>query len=322
MKTTLTFITMLLLPACASAALPADGDSKHTSNNKIPATAATLDVLFTGDVMLGRDVDRVIRHSGADALFTPSIDSLFATADAVVANLECPATDIESPLNKRFVFRARPDVLPVLRRHGVTHLNLANNHSIDQGRRGLTDTYRNILYAGMTPLGYGENAAEAARPQLIASSPRPVYMLSSLLVMSENYVSMASRPGVCESSVGVLCDTIAALRRRCPTACIIVSLHWGTEHTLHPTLLQRADAHRLIDAGADAVIGHHSHTAQDVEVYRGRPIFYSLGNFIFDLDRPLNRRAVVARLTITSDSLCFAAIPIEISRCRPKVAED
>lgn len=307
MKTTLAFVIMLI-PACASAALPADGD--------------TLDVLFTGDVMLGRDVDMVIRHSGADALFTPSIDSLFASADAVVANLECPATDIESPLNKRFVFRARPDVLPVLRRHGVTHLNLANNHSIDQGRRGLTDTHRNILHAGMTPLGYGENAAEAARPQLLASSPRHVYMLSSLLVMSENYVSMASRPGVCESSVGVLCDTIAAMRHRCLTACIIVSLHWGTEHTLHPTLPQRADAHRLIDAGADAIIGHHSHTAQDVEVYRGRPIFYSLGNFIFDLDRPLNRRAVVARLTVTPASLRFAAIPIEINRCRPRVAEE
>lgn len=271
----------------------------------------TLRMLFTGDVMLGRGVAKVIRYGGADRLFTPSVDSLFASADVVVANLECPATATESPVNKRFVFRADPAVLPALRNHGITHLNLANNHSIDHGRRGLTDTYRNILACGLVPIGYGSNAAEAARPNLIGGGPHPVYILASLRVMSENYVHMADRPGVCESSVAVLCDTIAAVRRRSPSACVIVCPHWGVEHTLHPTPEQRAEARRLIDAGADAVVGHHTHTAQDIENYRGRPIFYSLGNFIFDLDRPINRAGMVAELTITREALTFRGINIE-----------
>ena len=280
----------------------------------------TLTILFTGDVMLGRDVGRLIRYAGPDRLFSPSVDSLFATADAVVANLECPATSVDAPLNKRFVFRADPAVLPALRRHGITHLNMANNHSIDQGREGLSDAYYNITEAGMTAIGYGRNDAEACRPVMIGGGPRPVWVLASLRVMSENYVYMPDRPSVCEASVDRLCDSVRAIRRRQPAACVIVCLHWGVEHTLKPTVGQRHEARRLIDAGADAVVGHHSHTAQSVETYRHRPVFYSLGNFIFDLGRPLNSRGLVARLRVTADTLLADTVPVVIRKCVPEVA--
>lgn len=283
------------------------------------AGADSLVMLFTGDVMLGRDVGRLIRHGGADRLFSQSVDSLFATAHVVVANIECPVTQKESPLNKRFVFRADTTVLPVLRKHGITHLNMANNHTIDHGRVGLEDTYNNILNAGMVPIGYGGNDSEACRPVMVGGGPRPVFVLASLRVMSENYVYMPDRPSVAEASVGRLCDSVRAIRRRVPSACIVVCLHWGVEHTLHPTLMQRHEGRMLVDAGADAVIGHHSHTAQDVEIYRHRPIFYSLGNFIFDLDRPLNRRGLVAKLTVTADSLLVDSLPVEIRKCVPEV---
>lgn len=279
----------------------------------------SLTVVFTGDLLLGRDVGRMVRNGQCDRLFTPSIDSLFAKTDLVVANLECPATTIEAPVNKRFVFRADPNLLPTLRRHGITHLNLANNHTIDHGRKGLTDTYDNTKKSGMMPIGYGRNAAEAARPTMIATQPRNVYVLASLLVMSENYVYLPDRASVCEASVSQLCDTIVAIKARDANACVIVCLHWGVEHTLHPTAGQRHDAHKLIDSGADAVIGHHSHTAQDVEEYHGRPIFYSLGNFIFDLDRPLNRHGLLARLVITPATVSYRAIAVEIDKCRPSI---
>ncbi|NPD90929.1 CapA family protein [Xylanibacter muris] len=281
----------------------------------------TVSVLFTGDIMLDRGVGRVIRYKSPDSLFTPSVDSLFRTADVVVGNLECPATDIFSPLHKRFVFRASPSLLPVLKRHGITHLNLANNHSIDHGREGLKDTRCRIAAAGIMPVGYGDNAREAAAPLFVEGGPRDIYILSSLRVMSENYVYMPDRPCVCEAGIRELCDTVRAVRQRSPDACVIVSLHWGIEHTLSPMVEQRIEARRLIDSGADAVVGHHSHTVQDVEVYRGKPVFYSLGNFIFDLDRPINRRGLVARLIITRTGIGFQAIPVTIGNCRPHVAE-
>lgn len=171
----------------------------------------------------------------------------------------------------------------------------------------------------MVPIGYGGNDSEACRPVMVGGGPRHVFVLASLRVMSENYVYMPDRPSVAEASVGRLCDSVRAIRRRVPSACIVVCLHWGVEHTLHPTVMQRHEGRMLVDAGADAVIGHHSHTAQDVEIYRHRPIFYSLGNFIFDLDRPLNRRGLVAKLTVTADSLLVDSLPVEIRKCVPEI---
>ena len=94
-------------------------------------TYGTYTILFTGDILLDRGVRQVIERQGADRLFTQEMDSLFRSADIVVGNLECPATHIKSPVQKRFIFRAEPEWLKVLRKHGITHLNLANNHAID-----------------------------------------------------------------------------------------------------------------------------------------------------------------------------------------------
>ena len=114
-------------------------------------------ITLTGDILLDRGVRQVVEQKGIDQLFSAEIDSVFRTSDAVVGNLECPATKIHAPVFKQYIFRAEPEWLGDLKRHGVTHLNLANNHSIDQGRIGLMDTRENIIKAGMTPVGAGQN---------------------------------------------------------------------------------------------------------------------------------------------------------------------
>ena len=139
----------------------------------ISSIVLAVSILFTGDILLDRGVREVINHRGVDYLFTQEVDSLFASCDYVVANLECPATTIRQPDFKRYVFRAEPEWLDVLRAHGITHLNLANTHSIDQGRAGLVDTKRNIEAAGMIPFGAGENMAEAAEPLIITQQSIP-----------------------------------------------------------------------------------------------------------------------------------------------------
>ena len=108
----------------------------------------TLTVTFTGDVLLDRGVRVKISTDGVESLFSPSVDSLFAHSDVVVGNLECPVTDIRTPMQKMYIFRGDPECLPVLRQHGFTHLNMANNHTVDQGRRGLIDTRWRVAEAG------------------------------------------------------------------------------------------------------------------------------------------------------------------------------
>ena len=284
------------------------------------AAAGQTKVILTGDILLDRGVRRVIEHHGVDHLFSDGIDSLFRAAQIVVGNLECPATKIESPVFKRFIFRGEPEWMNALRQHGFTHLNLANNHSIDQGRKGLIDTRENIIEAGMTPIGAGENMKEASDPVLLTEQPRRVWLVPSLRLALENYAYLPDQPCVSQEPMDSLLERVHRLRTADSTAVIIVSLHWGGEHTLQPVPRQRHDAHQLILAGADILVCHHTHTLQTIEDYHGKKIYYSIGNFIFDQQKPLNSRACIVALTIREDSLDVETIPIEIRQCVPQIA--
>lgn len=283
----------------------------------ISALAADINIVFTGDILLDRGVRQVVEQKGIDHLFSAGIDSLFQTSDAVVGNLECPATKIHAPVFKQYVFRAEPEWLSDLNRHGVTHLNLANNHSIDQGRIGLMDTKENIIKAGMTPVGAGQNQEEADEPVLLTDSPRRVWLIASLQLALENFSRLPDQPCVSQQTIETLCQRIAQLKQADPKCFIIVSLHWGWENHVEVVPRQRYEARQLINAGADCLVCHHTHTRQPMETYQGKPIFYGLGNFIFDPRRDLNSHGAMVRLTITEQGATAEEIPIVIRQCRP-----
>ena len=278
-------------------------------------------VVLTGDILLDRGVRQVIEHRGTDYLFTTGVNDVLRNAQVVVGNLECPATKIQAPAHKRYVFRAEPEWLAALKRHGFTHLNLANNHAIDQGRKGLTDTRRQITAAGMVPVGAGDNMGEAVRPMLLTNRPRNVWLVASLRLPLENFAYLPNQPSVSQEPMDSLLERVNRLRRTDPKAVIIVSLHWGGEHTMKPVPQQRQEAHRLVDAGADVLVCHHTHTLQTIETYRGRQIYYSIGNFIFDQSQPQNSRACMVRLNIGKEQLGVETIPVEIQNCAPRVVK-
>jgi poly-gamma-glutamate synthesis protein (capsule biosynthesis protein) len=281
--------------------------------------ADTLNVVFTGDILLDRGVRRVIDKHGVDHLFTEGVDSVFRSAQVVVGNLECPATKIQSPVQKLYIFRGEPEWLEALKRHGITHLNLANNHSIDQGREGLIDTRQNIINTGITAIGAGANMTEAAEPVLLSRTPRNVWLVPSLRLALENYAYLPDKPCVSQEPMDSLLNRVHRLRKADSTAVIIVSLHWGGEHTMHPVNSQRWDARQIIRAGADVLVCHHTHTLQDVEDINGHSVFYSIGNFIFDQSKPENTKACLVRLKITAETVTTEAIPLEIKNCVPQI---
>ena len=285
--------------------------------------ADTLSIVMTGDILLDRGVRRVIEKRGVDHLFSTEVDAVFRSAQIVVGNLECPATKINAPVQKFYIFRAEPEWLQALKRHGITHLNLSNNHSTDQGRKGLLDTKQNIVKAGMVPIGAGRNMKEAAEPVLLAKHPRKVWLLASLRLALENYAYLPDKPCVSQEPMDSLLRRVQRLRKADPTAVIIVSLHWGGEHTLKPVPSQRHEAHMLIRAGADVLVCHHTHTLQTVEEFMGHSIYYSIGNFIFDPKKPINSEACIVRLKIAKgkDGLKVETIPIEIRQCVPYIVK-
>ena len=276
-------------------------------------------IILTGDILLDRGVRRVIERHGADYLFSQGVDSVFRAAQVVVGNLECPATRIKAPVFKQFIFRAEPEWLDVLQRHGITHLNLANNHAIDQGRDGLMDTRRNIIKAGMVPIGADSCMSAAAQPVLLATEPRKVWLVPSLRLALENFAYLPDKPCVSQEPMDTLLARVHRLKQADSTAIVIVSLHWGGEHTMQPVPRQRMEAHQLMMAGADVLVCHHTHTLQTIEDFRGKRIYYSIGNFIFDQSKSMNSRACMVKLVIDRDSFTVETIPVDIRGCVPYI---
>ena len=276
-------------------------------------------IILTGDILLDRGVRRVIERHGADHLFSRGVDSVFRAAQVVIGNLECPATRIEAPVFKQFIFRAKPEWLDVLQRHGITHLNLANNHAIDQGREGLIDTRCNIIKAGMVPIGADSCMSAAAQPVLLAAEPRKVWLVPSLRLALENFAYLPDKPCVSQEPMDTLLARVHRLKQADSTAIVIVSLHWGGEHTMQPVPRQRMEAHQLMMAGADVLVCHHTHTLQTIEDFRGKRIYYSIGNFIFDQSKSMNSRACMVKLVIDRDSFTVETIPVDIRGCVPYI---
>ena len=126
-----------------------------------------------------------------------------------------------------------------------------------------------------------------------------MWLIASLQLALENFARLPDQPCVSQQTIEALCQRIAQLRRDDPQCYIIVSLHWGWENHVEVVARQRYEARQLIDAGADCLVCHHTHTLQPSETYQGKPIFYSIGNFIFDPRNDLNRHGAMVRLTIT-----------------------
>ena len=289
------------------------------SLSSITSTTSATSIIFTGDILLDRGVRKVIEHHGTSYLFDKEVDSILHTANVVVGNLECPITSIKAPMQKRFIFRGEPSWLSVLKQHRFTHLNLANNHSVDQGRNGLMDTRNNIIKAGMTPIGAGKDINEAAKAVLLTEQPRKVWLIASLRMALENYAYLPEKPCVNQEAIAAIMKRIRTIKQEDPQAVVLVSLHWGAEHTLQPVPSQRLDAHRLINAGADALICHHTHTLQTIEHYKRRDIYYSIGNFIFDQQKPINTKACMVKVEVTKDQIKTTPIPIVITKCKPQL---
>lgn len=280
--------------------------------------AECLTVSFTGDVLLDRGVRKRIEKSGVTDLFG-SVSPLFHSSDAVVVNLECPVTSNVSPVNKKYIFRAEPEWMRELRDAGVTHAALANNHTVDQGRSGLTDTYRNVLSSGITPLGYGKTSSESCRPVLLTKGGIRVALFNAVTLPLENWVYLEDHPGICQASIPALEERVKEYKQEHPEDYVVVILHWGIEFQSSPTLSQRKAAYRLIDAGTNAIIGHHPHAVQKEEYYREKPIFYSLGNFIFDQHTPETSRAVIVQLHFRKHQLSITTHPVTIKACQPQI---
>jgi hypothetical protein len=267
-------------------------------------------VCFTGDVLLDRGVAKIIKQKG-DAYIAESMSDIFSVFDYKFVNLECPITTRLNALPKLYSFRAEPEFGMLLQQCGVTHASLANNHANDQQELGLNDTYRFLKSIGVKPTGYGNDTIAACAPVEIADRKIAVFSFVDLPLSDAETVQL------CRYERSGLVAKIWEYKNNHPTTKIICYVHWGIEYSRYPSIDQLNVAKLIIDAGADAVVGHHPHVIQKIQFYKNKPIFFSLGNFVFDQMMPMAKRALVAGFSLAGDSLQTFAIPVLLDNTRP-----
>ncbi|MBN2201571.1 CapA family protein, partial [bacterium] len=256
---------------------PGSADSVHTAA-AAPARKTFMTVAAVGDVMLAGSALPFIERFGPDYPFD-STRTLLQSADFAIANLEAPIGTGGRPFQKTYTFRVPPGFAGGLRNAGFDVLNLANNHILDYGVQPFRQTLRILDSLGIAACGAGMNRRAAEAGAIVVRGGWKAAFLGFSLTYPDAFWATASRPGTAFAVKERIAAAIDSLR---PAAdLVIVSFHWGKELHRTPQPYQREFAHAAIDAGADFVIGHHPHVLQGFELYRGKPIAYSLGNFAF-----------------------------------------
>jgi poly-gamma-glutamate synthesis protein (capsule biosynthesis protein) len=269
-----------------------------------------------GDIRLDGPIAKIA--AGDPGAPSRAVKGLLA-ADIVFANLETPVTTRGTKTPKTWNFRARPDDLKIVRAAGVTVVNVANNHVWDYGEQGFLDTLRALEMGKWQYVGAGRDRARAEEVRLFAFEGLTVGIVGLTSTHPEEAWAKPGKPGVAYSDFDRIPDIVRRAKKKCDV--LIVSFHGGTELADDPNDIQKAVAHAAIHAGADLFLGHHPHVLQPVEMYEGRPIVYSLGNFLFVSPSPLTRPEAIARATLSKRGVVrLTFTPLDGNWGRPKPA--
>lgn len=235
-----------------------------------------LSFIVAGDIMLGGRAKKIIGAQGEGYSFA-AVRPLLRQAPIVLGNLEGPLARKAPKVQRHHSYRVHPRRARALAQAGITMVTLANNHLLDCGREGVEETLSTLAHIGVLSVGAGENTTAAHAPVISRASGWVIGFLA--YYWNRRTAATAHLPGSALDSPDSFAADIQKLRTRVDR--IIVTFHWGEPYQRDPAPEDRAKAHFAIDCGADIVVGHHAHVIQPFEVYRGRPIFYGVGNFAF-----------------------------------------
>ena len=259
------------------------------------AKDGSLDVVFVGDVMVAEEPGELIAN-GVDPF--SSTAKLFDPRRLRIANLECVVATGGTAEIKPFTFRAAPGVIPTLAKY-FDGVSVANNHSGDFGKSAFAEQLGLLEAARLPYFGGGRDLAAAHQPWIVERNGIRIAFLGYVEFKPRAFEATATRPGVAWSGEDeqVLRDIRDA---RGQADLVIPFMHWGWEDEGQPSERQRTFARRMLDEGAAMVVGSHPHVTQGAEIHKGRPIVYSLGNFLFngfDTPETLTGWVLEARLT-------------------------
>jgi len=250
-----------------------------------------------GDVMLARTVPtRLAAHEPAWPW--ENLAPYLRPADLRFCNLECAVATGGVQIIKKYSFRADPaQTAGVLAAAGITVASVANNHSYDYARGGLTETLAHLRACRIEAPGAGEGRAAAIAPKRVECHGLKLAFVAYTQWTPTEYLPAEQGTALAILNEATLAEELRAAKKGADF--LIVSLHWGQEYAPEASKEQVRLAHLAIDAGVDLILGSHPHVAQQIEIYRHRPILYSLGNCIFDRSGTHNSNGLLALVRFT-----------------------
>jgi poly-gamma-glutamate synthesis protein (capsule biosynthesis protein) len=266
-----------------------------TAFGGLQAQERLVTLAIAGDLMLAGKPERAMR-AGRDPF--AGVAHLFQDADIRLANMECVvATGGSFEPDKPNTFRVHPNSLKFVRRH-LDAVGLANNHSADFGPQAFVEMLSHLERAGIATYGGGRDLKSAHTPLVLERHGLRIAWLGYNEFQPRSFEADHDRAGIAWSEDEQVVRDIVDARRIWRADVVIPVMHWGWEEAT-ANARQRELARLMVDAGADAVIGGHPHQIQDMETYKGKPIIYSLGNFVFEgFDDPVNNKGWVVRLRL------------------------
>lgn len=285
--------------------------------SKIPESDGKVTLTAVGDVLLARGVVKEIERNGFESLLVDTGD-IIRDSDLAFCNLECTLSDRGVPYRRKYIFRASPDLAGKLSNAGFNVVSLANNHTLDFGRDALMDTMQAVKGAGMFPVGAGMNRDDAVKVRVIEINRLRVGFLAYTDIPTIGVARLADRPTVAGADIDRIASEVKAARAQCDV--LAISFHWGIEYMKYPTDRQKELAKTCIDSGADLILGHHPHVLQTVEIYKGKPIIYSMGGFLWDSKvLGADRSAIYQFELLKASCRLVKTIPIRVVNCKPEI---
>jgi poly-gamma-glutamate synthesis protein (capsule biosynthesis protein) len=326
-------------PVTTLATIPPTTSATTTTSTTVapppPSTTTTTDavpietprtrlvVSGTGDVNLDPTFVRTFPRTGYEDAWT-GLGGAFLADDLTIVNLECAPSELGTPWDKPWTFRCDTDALPSMAAAGVDVANLANNHSMDFGFEAMLDGMDNLRTVGIAPVGTGADITEASTPYVVEIGGWTVAVIGSGGVNPEtgSWLALDDRPGMTHGDdTASIADAIHAAKQVADV--VLVTAHWGEQGTSTPRTVERRQAEAWIDAGADGIFGHHQHVLQPLEFYKGRPIAWGLGNFVWQAYPPASTRTAIAQFVFEPDGRVGAClVPVVIERPGHPVVQD
>ena len=274
--------------AAGNAAGAQDSGEDTDTSGQTGEESGDITLLFAGDVYFSDHVMNAYNQAGGiGGVLDAGIRADIGAADIFMVNQEFPFTNRGTAAeDKQFTFRIPPEKVSMLTEMGVDIVTMANNHILDFGPEGITDSLAALDGAGIPHVGAGENLEQAKKLEILEVKGRKIGFLgASRVYMAARWAAGTDHPGVFSTYDPTMAlQEIRAARAKCDY--LVVYVHWGIERNTTPEDYQRSMGRQYIDAGADLVVGSHPHVLQEIEYYDGKPIAYSLGNFVFGSSIP------------------------------------